>query len=385
MQLQRQISDGGGIPAKADSVDFSKLWAVVYGNWKLFFIIVATITLSATLISIFLPKTFKASAVIMPIGGKSGGSGGLAALAGQLSGMPSLAGLSGANSPTQQFMSLLKTRTLAEVVINENNLLPALLKKLSDDPALNMERGVKVLRTEHITFTEDKKGGIITIDAVFQDPRLAADVANGYVAGLQQFIKGNALTVAKRNRIFIEKQLAENDSDLLQAGKEINEFYKGGKVSNIDAFIDVPLNSFLSAGEQKIAPDDIFSIDKFETILKKKRDVEEQLGALKVVKNVPQQVYLQYLALKKTILVQVNGLLTQQYEMAKIEESKEELAFQLIDPAIPPTMRYSPKRGQIVMTSFFSSFFLALAAIFFAESKKKSCSSDLSSRSLQSK
>ncbi|HPQ82062.1 MAG TPA: hypothetical protein PLZ86_10155, partial [bacterium] len=257
----------------------------------------------------------------------------------------------------------------------------------------------------------------IKITGTFKGEELAARVVNSYLEQLQNFINKNALTTAKRNRLFIEEQLAENKEDLLEAGKEINEFYQGGKVSSAEAKIHVPLgrNTSQVTGDKDIgtrnselgtrnlgvmaesspnpesriptsgvnpnpesripSPEGVADAGhgsqvtghEAEQLLSKKADIEKKIAQARVVKDVPQQVYLSYLMLRRELLGKVNALLTTQYEMAKIEESKEDLAFQVIDYAVPPVLRASPKRAQICIMSFFAALFLAVFIAFFRE------------------
>jgi len=171
--------------------------------------------------------------------------------------------------------------------------------------------------------------------------------------------------------MFIEEQLELNKRELLAAGKELNEFYKNERVSNIESSVDVAISHAKVAGDNK----------DFVSLQKQKDEIDQKINELKILKDVPQQVYLQYLNLKKTLLTQVYSLLTQQYEMAKIQESKEDLSFQLIDPPQVPDKRSKPKRKLIVMVAFISSVFIAVFVSFLLEYIQK-FRSELRSRSV---
>lgn len=374
------------------------LWQVIIAKWKVVCAIVIVVSSVTAIVSLLLPKKYIATTIIMPINASN--SVGLAALTGQLGGLSSLMGLSGTgSSPLTQFMALLKTRTLAEQVIQSCNLLPVLFPKESDRPLRVNEDAVKALLAQ-VRFREEKKEGIITISAEFRDPKLAADVANEYVKGLQGFISENSFTVSKRNRIFIGKQLEDNKRALLEAGKEFNEFYGGNKVSSVESYVDVPVLG--GEGFKSVHPRVEFSPIKdsnlherlkvgFEQLRSKRADLEATLrqpaggeaflldpttvlsdsaatvtngkNDEKVVRNVPQQVYLQYLTLHRGLLAQINALLIQQYEMAKISESKDELALQVIDTARIPERRSKPKRTSMVMTSFIISLLVSMFGV----------------------
>jgi len=80
-------------------------------------------------------------------------------------------------------------------------------------------------------------------------------------------------------------------------------------------------------------------------------------------------VNLGYGRLKRDALIQQKlfELLTQQYELAKIEEAKDELTFQVIDAAIAPEKRIKPKRALNVMLAGVVSLFLGIFIAFFLE------------------
>lgn len=345
-------------------------------------IIVTVVTLYAVVASLIAPKIYKASAVIMPISGNTGG--GLAAMAAQFSGLPFIGGmLKGATSANQQFMAILKTRTLAEEMVNRFNLMKVFYEDAWDkknnrwkhpNKTPTMEDAVKDLMENFMKFSENKKEGTISVSAEFRAPELAKIVANGYVEGLQQMISKNAFTMAKRNRIFIEGQLVGNKRNLLEVGKEINEFYKEGRVSNVNSRVNVVLggkDEYEFGSSVFVSSSVGESIESWNQIENEKKELQEKLKKTKVAKNIPQQVYLQYLMLRREMLGKINSLLTQQYEMAKIEEAREDLAFQVIDFAQVPIKRFKPQRRKIVMMYFVASLFIAVFLAFLVEYVQK--------------
>ncbi|MBC8490742.1 MAG: hypothetical protein H8D45_32395 [Bacteroidetes bacterium] len=62
--------------------------------------------------------------------------------------------------------------------------------------------------------------------------------------------------------------------------------------------------------------------------------------------------------------------LTQQYEEAKIQEARDTPTVQLLDKAVLPIKRSSPKRTIIVIVSGLGSVFLSVVFVFFLENWK---------------
>ena len=60
-------------------------------------------------------------------------------------------------------------------------------------------------------------------------------------------------------------------------------------------------------------------------------------------------------------------LVTSQYEMAKIEEAKDINTIQILDSAVPPDKKSSPKRALIVILSTVVALFLSIFLAFFVE------------------
>jgi tyrosine-protein kinase Etk/Wzc len=80
-------------------------------------------------------------------------------------------------------------------------------------------------------------------------------------------------------------------------------------------------------------------------------------------------VGLGYSRLKRDALIQekVFELLTQQYELARIEEGKDDITFQVIDPAVPPEKRIKPRRTLNVILAGIASLFFGILLVFFLE------------------
>ncbi|MEK7392796.1 MAG: GNVR domain-containing protein, partial [Fibrobacterota bacterium] len=52
-------------------------------------------------------------------------------------------------------------------------------------------------------------------------------------------------------------------------------------------------------------------------------------------------------------------LLSKQYELAKLEEARDAVVIQVIDRAVPPERKSSPKRGAIIVVSTILGFLLS--------------------------
>ncbi len=124
--------------------------------------------------------------------------------------------------------------------------------------------------------------------------------------------------------------------------------------------VNVSTSNIHLAGRKQLSED-------LATLTTEKTALEEQIKRARIVKDVPQQAYLEYLTGYHQLLVQLTSLLVQQYEMAKMDEAKEDITFQVIDRARVPFRRHKPKRTLIVIVSFIASFIIAVVTVFFLE------------------
>ena len=354
-----------------EDLNLLEYWKVMKKYRKLILLLVCSLTVLVALVSLFLPNSYKSEAVVMPVGRENNG---FAALASQVAGGAALGGLLGmGDSGSQKLVALLKTKVLAERVIEENNLKMVFFKDRWDEKNKKWsdvsneqitEEAVSLFQSEYFDFEDNQSDGTLKIYAIFEDPELAFRVVSSAIKELQNIINERSLTAEKRNRIFIENQLANGKTRLLEIGKELNSFYQRSNVSSIRSSVDVDLN-LTDLSTSSLPNECEGAYDQSVTCLEAKSQLlEERIRAARVVKDVPQQVYLNYLIKQNEFLAQITALLSQQYEMAKIQEVKEDLSFQVIDPAYVPNFRHAPNRRKLVVTAFVLSLFAACGVAF---------------------
>lgn len=330
--------------------DFLK---IVYLHRVLMAVVIGLFIAMGIIYSNIKTPMFRAEAIIMPSGGKQTNIGALAA---GLQGIGSLTGLGlgGGASARNQLLVILESRTLVEKIVKDNDLFEILLSKDYVDPVGPNKDYIKMTDAvgafgRYAYVDSDAPRGTIVIVVEHPDAKISSRLANLYVAGLQSYLQDASFTAAKRSRKFVEEQLEKNKQQLLEAGKVLNAFYKDAKISSVESKVDVPISS------------DFDFLNDLE-LLKTRR--EELSQKIKAVKDVPQQVYLEYLTMQKNILTQINQLLSQQYQSAKIDEAKEELTFQVIDPAREPLGPFKPNKNLIITLFFIMGLFFSVIGAF---------------------
>ena len=373
-------------PYIEDEINLLDYWRIVMKRWKIIAGIFVISVVTAAIISLLMTPIYQAKATLMPVESSGGRLSGALQNLGSLPFVGGMVpGIGGASAT--KLVAVLKSRTLAEDVIHALNLTRIFFKDKKDKPP-SLEDAVESL-TDITKIADDKKGGVISISVEYKDPKIAADIANHYTTVLQKFINENTLSMAKRNRIFIEDQLEKVKRELKEAEEAMKSFQTDKKIVAIDAQTEAAirvladLKAQITAREVQMGvmkqfstaanPDVLRIKDELRELRKQLTMVESKRGnpetmALPSLSDAP-ALGLQYIRLKREALIQekVFELLTQQYEMARIEEAKEDITFQVIDRAIPSEKRIKPKRRQMVMLAGAVSLFAGVFLVFFLE------------------
>lgn len=343
-----------------EAIDLLAYWRVLTARKGFLAACVGFCTIIAAVASLFLPNMYRATAVILPLSNQMASFGGMAA---ELTGIPFVGNLLSSGNPNGSLMALLQSQSLAEEVIRKNDLLRIFYAVESGDQKHNEDISIDDAISDlqgMMIFTEERKTGTIIVSCEYKDPQIAAQIANSYLSLLQEMISQKAFTGAKRNRQFVAHQLSKHKRALLEAGKSLNLFYHDENVSNVRSKIDV---------STVFDPSELPQSHAWGRRVAGLRSSEaDQLvegdAVVGMVKDVPQQVYLEYTTLHRDMMARLTELLAQKYEIAKIEESREELAYQVIDPAKPPKRRFKPKRRNIVFLAFALSSMIAVFSAF---------------------
>ncbi|HBB41254.1 MAG TPA: hypothetical protein DC005_07450, partial [Proteobacteria bacterium] len=318
----------------------------------------------AAIVSFILPKTYTATARILPP--KEQSSGGLAAaLAGQLGGLASLAGASlGGATNADLMVGMLSSRAVTDRILDQFKLQEIY------DTKYRVDAGKKLLA--NLDAQVDKKSGILTLSVDDHDPERAAAIANAFVDQLDQLSRHLNITEASRQRLFLEERLVQVNKDLANAEDALRAFQEKHGAIQVDeqakAMIDLlgALKGELMAAQvqlgvtQRFASGNNADVDRVQTqiteIQSRIRDMEQGQGERSAgdiflpTQKIP-DLGLRYGRLLRDVKVQetVFELLTQQYELVKMQEAKDSPTIQVLDGAVVPEKKSKPKRSLVVV------------------------------------
>jgi len=333
---------------------------------------VAAIAFAASVAAAFLiPRMYVSQARIMPPEMSGSNSSLLAALAGRAFGSDALgglaAGLMGSRNSGALFVDLLQSTSVSDQLIDRFRLQGVYHKRYRVDAARVLARRTRI--------EQDKKSGVLTLSVRDTDPARARGIAQAYLDALNVLVNRTSRSSAHQERVFIEKRLSEVKGKLSQAQDALSEF------SSSHAAIDLKEQTRATVesqgkvqGELIAAQSELDSLDQLygdanvrvreaqARIASLRRELEKMGGspgplppsASGQADSAPSYLPLRevprlaapYANLYREVQVQetVYDLLTQQYEIARIEEAKDIPAVNIIDaPQIPEKKSFPPR------------------------------------------
>jgi uncharacterized protein involved in exopolysaccharide biosynthesis len=352
-------------------------------------------------IAFVIPKRYKAVTSIMPPDQQGSGAVLLAALAGRSSGLSGLSSLAGGllsgHPTTALYEDLLKSGTVSGHLIDRFHLQQLYRRRYRFSTAKRL--------ANLTTITDDKKSGVITITVQDKDPVRARDLAQGYLDELNNLLTRTSTSSAHQERIFIENRLHTVDEELEQAQLALSEF--SSKNSTID--IKEQTRGLVDAGARvqgellveqsglqslrQIYGDGNVRVRETEArIASLQRDLQKMTGSsaplasadagvdhttlgaddkgelYPPLRQLP-RLAVPYADLYRRVRVQetVFELLTQQYELARIEEAKDVPVVTVIDPPGVPEKKSFPPRLLLTLLLTFLSFAATSALILMRE------------------
>jgi len=352
-------------------------------RWKRF-ILVCTIagTIIAAGVSLLIPKSYRAEAIIIPpeekfrVGFGSFFDSRKELLYGMGTGGM---GLFQETEVIQRYIAILNTRSVFEKVINKFDLWT-----LYEEDTL--EDVIKTLK-DYVKF-EPLEEGTLYISVEDKGPQRASDMTNYFVALLDSINKNLQSREAQFNREFLEKRLNRNLKELAEAEIAYQKFLEENNVIDISeqtgaaieaaSLLLVEIN-MLEVDMQLLGksvgpnhPDYLEAktrLDEYRKRLSLFIEPREDLSSNPMLQeesslfipfmDVP-ELEIQYIRVRRDMETQnkIYQLLIEQLEMAKLLEAKDTPTLQVLDYAIPPTKKYKPKRTLITILTCFSLFFV---------------------------
>jgi tyrosine-protein kinase Etk/Wzc len=315
-------------------------------------------------ISFLIPPTYTATTRLLPPTQQQTTSAVLAAQLGSLAAL--VGGAAGIKNPADQYVALLKSRSVYDGIIQRFKLKELYGERYIEDTRRELEKRTKI--------SAGVKDGIVSIDAEDEDPKRAADIANGFVEELRELSKSLAITEAAQRRLFFEAQLKQTKDHLskselaLRVSGVSEAVLKTMPQSALEVL--ARLKAQITVQEVKLASMRTFMTDshpEFKLAL-------QELAALRAELSKAEQSNTakaggaggEYVAKYRDFKYHETlfELMAKQYELARLDEAREGAVIQVVDAALPPEKKSKPRRALIMLLAALSVALLMILFLF---------------------
>jgi capsular polysaccharide biosynthesis protein len=367
--------------------------AVVWRRRKLIGAVTFAFAFVTAVLSLVMPRIYVAHTSLLPPVSSAPGMMSAPGLESSLS----LLGIRDESAATAKlFQQILDSRVVMEEVIRKQNLLEYF--RLTRHPErFAYEQAVLLLRADTDFGVSD--AGLIEIAVRFATPwfagpkedervrRLAADVANAFVEQLDLVNREKSLSRAKQTRVYLERQIAENVEAIRKMGAELAEFQRAHGAVALDfqtrALVEnaAKLKADLLAKEVELGVAEQTMTSENPVIESLRAEVRQlragltslQGSSVQGVTRAPQvdlpaseipQLQLRLADFERDLQAQMilQTYLNQQFYQAKIQEARDAPTVQVLDPAVPPVERSSPKRKLMLVGAVVSGAIIGILA-----------------------
>jgi uncharacterized protein involved in exopolysaccharide biosynthesis len=344
-----------------DEISLLDLALVVAENLRLLVIGPLVVGLAALGISFAVPPTFTAKVVMLPPQQQQSAAASALQNLGALAGLAG--GVAGIKSPADQYVALMQTTSVEDRLIERFKLMEVYDEEYRSEARKELEKNTRI--------SAGKKDGLLTIEFDDEDPKRAADIANAYVEELRRITSSLAITEAQQRRAFFEKQLAQTKDKLAAAQRAlqaagINEgAIRAEPKAAAEAY--ARLQAEVTAGEVRLQTMRGYLAETAPEFLQ----AQNQLNALRaqlarreaVNTSGAQGDYVdrfREFKYQETLF----ELFARQYEVARIDESREGAVIQVVDAATPPERKSKPKKALIAVMATLATGFALLLWVF---------------------
>ena len=354
----------GSLP-EDDEISLLDLLQVVAENLRLLIVGPLAAGLLALAYTFTIAPTFTASTKFMPPQQQQSGAAAMLSSLGALGGLAGAA--TGIKNPADQYVAFMKSRSVLDAMVDRFKLMDRYEAKFREDAR-------KTLETSSVIASG--KDGLISVDVDNKDPQVAAQLANAYVEELGRLLNRLAVTEAQQRRLFFEKQLANAKDNLVKSEQALkasgvnSSVLKASPTAAVEGL--AKLKAGITAQEVKLAsmrgyltetaPDFKQAQTELAAMRGQMARAESEEPAAAGAKGADSDYISKYREYKyhETLF----ELFAKQYEMARVDESREGAVIQVLDPAQPPEKKSKPKKATIALMTTLATGFALLLFIF---------------------
>ena len=362
-----------------DEISLLDLLQVVVDNLRLLLIGPLAVGVLALGVSFIITPTFTAKTQFLPPQQQQSAAASMLASLGSLGGLAGAA--TGIKNPSDQYLAFMKSVSVQDALMERFQLVERYKAKLKEDARKELTSRVRIA---------SGKDGLISVEVDDQDPKFAADLANAHVEELHKLLGRLAVTEAQQRRLFFEKQLAQTKDNLVKAEQALKSTGVNSSAlkSTPAAAVETVarLKAMISAQEVKLAsmrgylsesaPDFKLAMNELAAFKSQLAKAEQDEPASKSTSDYVAR-YRDY-KYHETLF----ELFAKQFELARVDESREGAVIQVLDVAQPPERKAKPKKALIAIIATLATGFALLLWVFVRQALRNASSSPETSEKL---
>ena len=282
------------------------------------------------------------------------------------------------------YFKILRSRRIQTEVIKKCNLMDVYKKKYIEDALKEFERNTNI---------EVGWEGFVTVTAKAHKAELAAKIVNEWMMALDKYLREVQMLRGVREKTFIQRRLHEIETKLRMYKDSLNVFLtKHGLIEQssdtlpdiytLNTQISEALDLYHQLNADLVRKEALLSYysslgdslpitrrlrtkvlmlkkNLREFFLEEKRGIGPGFGEPLILTSAIQS---RYRDLRRNVDLYTNlyNLLLNYQEIARLEETKDMPAIEIIDWATPPQRREWPRRAIIVLVAMGSSFLISI-------------------------
>jgi len=365
-----------------EEINLLDYWRVIYKRRRLVIYATGAAMLLSVVVALVLPVYYAATAAILPPSEQPLFS----FMPGQMgsTGLPDLgrlgSGLLGKGTAVDTWMDILRSQSVEDSLIKQF--------KLAEVYGTETIEGTRAALEGHVG-VEASKGSVISITVEDRVPNRAAEMANALVMELDRVNRLTSNTSSSRMRAFLDKRLAESKIALAAAEEGLKAFQERNRAVKLDDQSRAVMEAIGSVKGQLMAKEvELQSMSSYATgdnprlqiVRSEVSALRGKLAELERGSPAGSSVIigtdrlpglgLQYARLIRDLKTQevLHDLITQRFELARIQEAQDTPTVQVLDWATMPENKSRPRRTLIVLISTFAALFGSVMAAFVLES-----------------
>jgi uncharacterized protein involved in exopolysaccharide biosynthesis len=353
--MQERAAASEALEDEDAGVDLLDLALPLLKHWKLMVfgpLLAGAVALGVTYL---IKPTFTSRTVFLPPQQQQSAAASAIASLGALSGLAGAA--AGIKSPADQYVALLQSTTVADRLIDEFKLMQVYDREYRSEARKELADNARV--------SLGKKDGLITVEVDDVDPQRAAEIANRHVDELRRLTSQLALTESQQRRVFFEHQLKKTRDELTQAQQQLQAsgFNPGALKAEPKAAAEgyARLKAEVTAAEVRLQTlrrnlsEATPEVQQAQTMLGALR---AQLGKTEATTDLTGGP--DYISKFREFKYQETlfELFSRQYELARLDESREGALIQVVDVAKPAERKSKPRRAITALATMLATLLL---------------------------